>query len=271
MGPRRISAALAVLASALVLAAAGVAVAAPAARRGWTPGQESGRGPADAPGTGEGSWTTHPIAPPGGHGHPSDVAEEADATGDSSACPSRHADGSTHEPSGGSTGTEGAAQNPGNPPAGGGVDAAGVPGGVPQTPVVAPAAAASGPAPAAAAAGAPTVLASRDTTVTVNGPTGTGGAAPDIVAAAAVPAPVTVPFSLAGLPQLRSLGEIADSVGDSPSAARALLVSPAGRSPAVFGGLVLAVFLFLVVHRRLDRGDPRLVATRFGPAAARFR
>ncbi|MDQ1430080.1 MAG: hypothetical protein QOF40_682, partial [Actinomycetota bacterium] len=54
-------------------------------------------------------------------------------------------------------------------------------------------------------------------------------------------------------------------------AARELLSTPAGRSVAVLVGLVLAILVFLAVHRRLDRGDPRLAAAPVGSDVARFR
>jgi hypothetical protein len=75
---------------------------------------------------------------------------------------------------------------------------------------------------------------------------------------------------LAGLPQLRSLGQLAASVPGG-SAARELLASPAGRSVAVLAALVLAILVFLAVHRRLDRNDPRLMAAPVGSDVARFR
>ena len=64
---------------------------------------------------------------------------------------------------------------------------------------------------------------------------------------------------------------IADNVTDGPSAARALLSSGAGQSVAVIVALLGAIVLFLMVHRRSDRGDRKLAAARSGPEVARFR
>jgi hypothetical protein len=55
------------------------------------------------------------------------------------------------------------------------------------------------------------------------------------------------------------------------AAARALLVTPNARSISVLLSFILAVFLFLSIHRRLDGGDRRLVAARSGGDVARFR
>jgi hypothetical protein len=118
----------------------------------------------------------------------------------------------------------------------------------------------NGPAPAAAAA-APTVAASQ---VAAAPPTGGAGD----TAAATPLQPVADPLS--GLPQLRSLGEIAASVSGGTTA-RELLATPAGRSVAVLVGLLLALLVFLGVHRRLDRSDPKLATAPAGSDVARFR
>jgi hypothetical protein len=137
----------------------------------------------------------------------------------------------------------------------------------------------NGPAPAAAAA-APTVAAAQVAAAgttggaggtgnagTGNAGTGNGGTTGETAAATPL-APVADP--LAGLPQLRSLGEVAASVSDGTTA-RELLATPAGRSVAVLVGLVLALLVFLGVHRRLDRSDPKLTTAPAGSDVARFR
>jgi hypothetical protein len=132
----------------------------------------------------------------------------------------------------------------------------------------------NGPAPAAAAA-APTVAASQVAAApptggaggTGNAGTGNGGTAGDTTAATPLQ-PVADPLS--GLPQLQSLGEIAASVSGGTTA-RELLATPAGRSVAVLVGLLLALLVFLGVHRRLDRSDPKLATAPAGSDVARFR
>jgi hypothetical protein len=130
-----------------------------------------------------------------------------------------------------------------------------------------PAAAASGPAPDAAAA-APfdgALLQTLAQTVTSD-PTSDATApavAPSAAAAAAV-----------GLDQLSSLGSIGSftsQVSNGPSAANELLSTGAGRSVAVVCALLAAIGIFLVVHRRADRGDLKLAAARNGSDVARFR
>ena len=275
MGPRRISAALAVLALGLLLATAGAAAASsssPSSGHGHQVG-----GPVDHSQTSSPERprvTEHPVtqAPP--RGHPSDGVHGS-ANGSPGGSTDPHDDGNPQE----------------EPPSGGGVNAAGTPpAGVPQTPVPAPAAAVDGPAPAAAAA-APTVSVAQVAAGTAagagttgTGTTGTGANAGTGTTGADAPAetpavtpvetplvPVADPFSLSGLPQLRTLGELAASVTDGPSTARALLATPAGRSVAVLLGLVLAIILFLSVHRRLDRDDPKLATAPSGSDVARFR
>jgi hypothetical protein len=70
---------------------------------------------------------------------------------------------------------------------------------------------------------------------------------------------------------LGSIGTISNRVTDGPSAARALLSSDAGRSVAVIVVLLVAIGLFLLVHRWADRGDRKLAAARSGADVARFR
>ncbi len=79
------------------------------------------------------------------------------------------------------------------------------------------------------------------------------------------------PYSFAGLPHLGSLGQIAASVSDGPATARALLATRTGRSVAVLLGFVLAILLFLSIHRRFDRGDRKLATARSVGDVARFR
>jgi hypothetical protein len=137
-------------------------------------------------------------------------------------------------------------------------------------PPKAPAAAVNGPAPAAAAAAPIADVAQVAAPVfSANGGIAATAAptTPDASALAAGPAA----DSISGLPQLRSLGQVAASVTDGPSTARELLTTPAGRSVTVLLGLILAVLLFLSVHRRLDRSDPKLAAVQSASDVARFR
>jgi hypothetical protein len=95
--------------------------------------------------------------------------------------------------------------------------------------------------------------------------------APDV---ASVAAPALPPSDLAGLqdlPALGSIGDVANRVTDGPSAARELLSTGTGRALAVILALLVAIYVFLVVHRRADRGDRKLAAARTGPEVARFR
>lgn len=265
MGPRRITAALAVLALGL-LATAGVAAASFSSSMG--------------------SPRSDDVVRPVGQGSP----------GGSSDGPSDGTNGSANGSSGASTATldDGITQE--EPLAGGGVDAAVEPGSVPLTPPEAPAAAVNGPAPAAAAAAAlpalpalpilPTLpalpaLPALPTTVGATGAVTApeSAVAPEIAAGPEAPAallpeltaPAPDPYSLAGLPQFGSRREIAASVSDGPSTARALIASPSGRSVAVPLGFLLAIFLFLLIHRRLDRGDRKLATARAGGDVACFR
>jgi hypothetical protein len=50
-----------------------------------------------------------------------------------------------------------------------------------------------------------------------------------------------------------------------------LLSSGTGRSLAFITALLIAMALFLSVHRRTDRGDRKLAAARSGADLARFR
>ena len=272
MGPRRISAALAALALGLLLAMGGGAAAS-----------------SSSPRSGHGHDKSQAPTPR----HPSD-GEHHTANGSPRGSTDPHDDGNPEQ----------------EPTSGGGVDAAGTPpAGVTPTPVPAPAAAVSGPAPAPAAA-APTVAATPPTvaatpptvaaappTISPTAPTNSGAppnvsavvatiSPPEVAAAgtavgvdtaplaappAAEPPSVDDPFSWDGLPQLGSLGEVAASVSDGPATARVLLASPTGRSVVALLGLVVAILLFLAVHGRFDRSDPKLAAAHSGPDVARFR
>jgi hypothetical protein len=237
MGLRRIFAALAVLALGLLLATAGVAAAS---------SQFSSDGSVR-----EHDWSTD--------SNPKPPVTEPPVTQP----PVTQAPAPEHPSHGGNPDQE--------PSSGGGVTAEGTPpAGVPQTPVTAPAAAVNGPAPATAAA-APIDSGAAVAPETGTGPDAGNGGTP--TAATADPPAVAPqdPYSLAGIPQLRSLGQIAAAVTDGPAAARQLLTTPTGRSVLVLLGLVLAIVVFLSLHRRLDRGDPKLAAAQLGSDVERFR
>ncbi len=152
--------------------------------------------------------------------------------------------------------------------------------GTPPAPVEAPAAAASGPAPDAAAAAPEPGPVSGAFVAAGSGTDDTGGLGDAVsdsapVVAAQDPAAAGVPTSnlagLGGLPALGSIGGLTDRVTDGPSAARAVLSTGTGRSLTVIMALLVAIALFLAVHRRTDRGDRKLAAARNGPDVARFR
>ena len=52
--------------------------------------------------------------------------------------------------------------------------------------------------------------------------------------------------------------------------ARTLLSTGTGRPIAIVLALLGAVLLFLSIHRRVDRSDPKLTAADAGPDVARF-
>jgi hypothetical protein len=135
--------------------------------------------------------------------------------------------------------------------------------------------AASGPAPDAATAApaftpvtdafAPEIAALPTPAVTA--------LAPDL-AAAAPTLPASDLAGLDGLPALGTIGTVgavSNRVTDGPAAARALLSTDTGRSLAVIVSLLVAMAVFLAVHRRTDRTDRKLAAARTGPEVARFR
>jgi hypothetical protein len=90
----------------------------------------------------------------------------------------------------------------------------------------------------------------------------------DAVAAAVAP---SSGVALDRLPVLGSIGAAVTRAHDTPSVPRALLESAPGRSLAVVLALLGAILLFLAIHRRVDRGDQKLVAAGTGPDLARFR
>jgi hypothetical protein len=49
------------------------------------------------------------------------------------------------------------------------------------------------------------------------------------------------------------------------------LSTETGRPIAVVLALFAAILLFLSIHRRVDRGDPKLASAHTGPDVARFR
>jgi hypothetical protein len=77
-------------------------------------------------------------------------------------------------------------------------------------------------------------------------------------------------LALGDVPNLGSIGKFALTV-DGPSAARSLLSTETGRPIAVVLALFAAILLFLSIHRRVDRGDPKLASAHTGPDVARFR
>jgi hypothetical protein len=108
-----------------------------------------------------------------------------------------------------------------------------------------------------------------------------GGGTPAASVAAPVAAPVaaivTTPatgnasVALGDLPDLGSIGKVGSTVADGSSVARTLLSTGTGRPIAVVLALLGAILLFLSIHRRVDRSDPKLTAVNAGPDVARFR
>ena len=299
LGPRRSSIVLALLALGLLVASAGVAAASDGA---WSHAPTTPAAAPDGAGLPTATWTDH-----GKHGgDPGDDDSGGDAAGGHGT--SGHDTGGHDPDSGGvgttdngstggvgttdngSTGGVGTTDNgsTGGPTApddghssGGdtGGDVTGTSVDIPSTPVQAPAPTASGPAPDAVAP-AP-IISSFGVFVPAGGSTGTdAGAAPaafDGVAPAAdlsalvAPAAPTGAVSLVSLPELGTIGSLASSVPGGTTDARALLSSGTGRSVAVVLALLAAILVFLAIHRRVDRSDPKLAAARTGPDLARFR
>ncbi len=265
MGARRPFAALTVLAFAALIATAGVAFAAGH--------DDRGSGAAGAP-----SEFDH-----AGHGRdvpaPVDGGVQGEDAGKNKAGKSNAGENNAGENNDGATvddvGNVGSGGVDGSGASSGRGDVTGTSVDIPSTPVEAPAAAASGPAPDAAAA-APVTNSVADAfvveSVTASAPGG-GGPAPANAPVTELAAPVaaSVPADLAGLPVLGSVGAVANRVSDGPSAARELLSTGPGRSLAVVAVLLLAIGVFLSVHRWSDRGDRKLAAARSGSDVARFR
>ena len=167
----------------------------------------------------------------------------------------------------------GSGQNSGSGGVASGGDVTGSGAGTPSAPVEAPAVAPSGPAPDGATA-APTSGPVTDAFVAAGDNTDAPGAVVPAPDAASVTEPALQQSELAGLaelPVLGSIGQVANQVTDGPSAARALLSTGTGRSLAVLLSLLVAISVFLAVHRRADRGDRKLATARTGPEVARFR
>jgi hypothetical protein len=129
--------------------------------------------------------------------------------------------------------------------------------------VQAPAAAVSGPAPDAAAA-APANIPLLERAAAILDAPSAAPTTPDVT-----PATPTAPAIDA--PALGAVGAIADQVDDVPSAAGSLLSTGTGRSVSMVVGLLVAIGLFLLLHRRADPGDGKLATARTGPDVARFR
>jgi hypothetical protein len=96
--------------------------------------------------------------------------------------------------------------------------------------------------------------------------------APAAVPEAVVPAAVApvASASLADLPNLRTIGKMT-ATADAASGPVELLSSGPGRPIAVVVALLAAALLFLSIHRRIDRGDPKLGSAHTAPDVARFR
>ena len=185
------------------------------------------------------------------------------------------------------------------PGAGPGADAAG---GVTGTsagspaPVEAPVAAANGPAPVAAATApvlsvpsgvrVPTDLPASPTPALPAAPAPAPAPAPELAAelapaplAAAESEPITTPspqppVAVGAFPDLsafEAIGPVASGVYDGPSAVRSVLATRTGRSVAMIVAVALAMLLFLSMHRRVDRNDPKLATARAETEVARFR
>jgi hypothetical protein len=283
LGPRRIFAALALLALAVLTVTAGAAVAGEFSGTGdrhsdsW---QEQGdavnHGNADAgntgnaPGSVDGVFEHHDE---GWHEQGDAAVTDGQGTDDGGANGSDGSDGEvggTDAGSGSSWG-HGSDSGSGGGDVGGEVTGSGA--GTPSAPVEAPAVAASGPAPDAATA-APDPGPVTEAFVPAVGITDAPGVAFAVPAGASVAAAALPPSELTGLdelPVLGAIGSVTNRVTDGPSAARALLSTGTGRSLAVIVSLLGAMAVFLAVHRRTDRNDRKLAAARSGPEVARFR
>jgi hypothetical protein len=300
LGPRRTTLALALLALVLLVASAGVAAASDA-HGPWSTGATDATpaAPSAAPSDNRvaQAWSDHVHHEDGGAVEGDHTGNgTGNGTGDGSGTgdvggtsddPSDGTDGSTDGSSRGWTPPPNDGNDGGNNTRGtgsgttgtgstGGGDFTGTSVGTPPTPVEAPAAAVSGPAPAAVAAAPITTSAAEvlGSVVPTSNDPGSGALDAPAVVNALPAAPILGPSdasALASLPNLGTVGELAANVGDGPSAARALIETGTGRSVAVLLALLGAILLFLSIHRRFDRGDPKLAAARSGPDLARFR
>jgi hypothetical protein len=303
LGPRRPLAVLFVLAFVALIATAGVAFASNGGNRGANAN-------VGANGDANGDVHVGFDPDHGGHGHDvagstdGDVAGTDDdqvgddqvgddQVGDGQVGDGQVGDGQVGDDQGGTDvgtaaddgglGSTGGTDVPGENQGGGGVTASGVD--APPTPGKAPAAAASGPAPDAAAA-APLTGPVVDALVVTEvvpavAPGGGDPTAPDALAAVpAIPASPTIPAAvqdgslvagLGDLPDLRSVGAVATDVNAGPAGARQILSTGPGRSLLMVAVLLLAIGVFISVHRWMDRGDRKLAAARSGSDVARFR
>ena len=73
------------------------------------------------------------------------------------------------------------------------------------------------------------------------------------------------------LPDLGSIGKVGATAAAGSSVARTLLSTGTGRPIAIVLALLGAILLFLSIHRRVDRSDPKLAAANAVPDVARFR
>jgi hypothetical protein len=101
-----------------------------------------------------------------------------------------------------------------------------------------------------------------------NGAEGVGSIAPSSVVQEPAVAP-SPPPETAG--ETSVLGPIGDFGAVLPRVAREVFSTPAGRSAVWVAGLLLAIVVFLLVHRRLDHRDPKLATAPVSGDLARFR
>jgi hypothetical protein len=123
----------------------------------------------------------------------------------------------------------------------------------------------SGPAPDTAAAAPianPVVVAVVNAGAIADAPGG----------ATAAGAAVTIPDGTAAVAaSVPDLATVTNGVSDPPAVARQILSSGAGRSVLFVVALLGVMAVFLVLHRRTDRGDRKLATARGGTDVARFR
>ena len=164
------------------------------------------------------------------------------------------------------------------------------PGGVTGTsagspaPVEAPVAAANGPAPVAAATAPNSVAPAAVVHAPTHAPAATPAATvdPNAIPAAQpssaptpvptpVPSPVATPAPGPDLSVLGALGSLAPPIADERTAVRSVLTTTTGRSVVTVIAVLIAMVLFLSMHRRLDRNDPKLASASAQADVARFR